>query len=454
MFGEIHSDLNLAANWLKRFPRTSPAPGMAAARVGHVMVLVKHITGNRWLVHDGNSGGGLTRNHIRSIKGFTIVDPQITLMAKRKPAESKRTAVAANRSERLPLPRERASEPVPNQVAAVSLEEIATVPAKWVPIAPEWMAAIPFERVSEGPIEEMIARKRKPDVPHDEPAAVAAGPMPLPPERPADIPLTQVAVAILKEAIPLPRKRPADVSLTLVATAAEPTPLPRKRPTAIPLTGIAAIPAEPTSVALERPDPIPPEQVAALPPEPTTPASEQPDVAAPPEMAAAPAEPATDEPADVPPEKVAKRPAVQADAQPAEPAASAPAEHAAPAPKPAPAGPVKQVAAIPVEQTPAEPVALPRERIDPLTHTAANPAEQIPDKPIPVVPLDRIAAIPVKQAPAVRLVTYTDRSRQRGSLKHARRRTPTLADRAAIVVKDAMHFVKRLLTPTKLRRHS
>jgi hypothetical protein len=27
-------------------------------------------------VHDGNSGGGLTRDHVRSISGYIIVDPQ------------------------------------------------------------------------------------------------------------------------------------------------------------------------------------------------------------------------------------------------------------------------------------------------------------------------------------------------------------------------------------------
>jgi hypothetical protein len=49
---------------------------MAAARPGHVFVLVSHISGNEWLVHDGNSGGGLTRRHVRSIAGYRIVDPR------------------------------------------------------------------------------------------------------------------------------------------------------------------------------------------------------------------------------------------------------------------------------------------------------------------------------------------------------------------------------------------
>ena len=76
LFGKIRPELNLASNWVRKFPRTSPAPGMAAARSGHVMVLMSHVEGNNWLVHDGNSGGGLTREHVRSIRGYVIVNPR------------------------------------------------------------------------------------------------------------------------------------------------------------------------------------------------------------------------------------------------------------------------------------------------------------------------------------------------------------------------------------------
>lgn len=74
LFGRIIPALNLAANWL-RFPRTSPAPNMVAARRGHVFVLKRHIAGNTWLAFDANSGGRLTRIHPRSIAGFAIVNP-------------------------------------------------------------------------------------------------------------------------------------------------------------------------------------------------------------------------------------------------------------------------------------------------------------------------------------------------------------------------------------------
>lgn len=75
VFGRIIPELNLAANWIRKFRRTSPAPGMAAARSGHVMILISHVEGKDWLVHDGNSGRRLTRRHVRSIAGFKIVDP-------------------------------------------------------------------------------------------------------------------------------------------------------------------------------------------------------------------------------------------------------------------------------------------------------------------------------------------------------------------------------------------
>jgi hypothetical protein len=73
-FGRIIPGLNLASNW-RRFPRAVPASGMAAVRSDHVMILQQHLAGDVWLVHDCNSGGHVTREHPRSIAGYTIVDP-------------------------------------------------------------------------------------------------------------------------------------------------------------------------------------------------------------------------------------------------------------------------------------------------------------------------------------------------------------------------------------------
>jgi len=69
------SQWNLAANWL-RLPRAAPASGMAAARRGHVFILKHHVSGNNWMVYDPNSGGGLTRVHVRSLAGYTVVNPR------------------------------------------------------------------------------------------------------------------------------------------------------------------------------------------------------------------------------------------------------------------------------------------------------------------------------------------------------------------------------------------
>ena len=75
LFGHIRADLNRASNWM-RFPPTSPAPNTVAVRNHHVMVIVSQVDGSNWLVHDGNSGGGLTRNHVVSIRGYRIVNPR------------------------------------------------------------------------------------------------------------------------------------------------------------------------------------------------------------------------------------------------------------------------------------------------------------------------------------------------------------------------------------------
>lgn len=74
VFGRVVPELNLAANWL-RFPRTSPAPGMVAARRGHVFVLEQSLGGDMWMAYDANSGGSATRIHARSLRGYTVVNP-------------------------------------------------------------------------------------------------------------------------------------------------------------------------------------------------------------------------------------------------------------------------------------------------------------------------------------------------------------------------------------------
>jgi len=75
VFGRPVRSLWLAANWL-RFPRAAPAPGMVAARRGHVFVIRQVLGGGMVLAFDANSGGRKTRLHVRSIAGYAIVDPR------------------------------------------------------------------------------------------------------------------------------------------------------------------------------------------------------------------------------------------------------------------------------------------------------------------------------------------------------------------------------------------
>lgn len=75
VFGLPIRSLWLAANWFK-FPRTMPAPGMAAVRRHHVFVLEADLGGGLWQVYDANSGGHATRIHARSIVGYVIVNPR------------------------------------------------------------------------------------------------------------------------------------------------------------------------------------------------------------------------------------------------------------------------------------------------------------------------------------------------------------------------------------------
>jgi len=75
MFGRPIRELWLAANWF-RFPRSAPGPGTAAVRQHHVMVIREYLGGGRALVYDANSGHHLTRVHVVSLAGYTIVKPR------------------------------------------------------------------------------------------------------------------------------------------------------------------------------------------------------------------------------------------------------------------------------------------------------------------------------------------------------------------------------------------
>jgi hypothetical protein len=74
--GLADARLNLASNWARLFPHESvPRAGLAAVRNGHVMYIEAAAGDGQWLVRDYNSGGGLSRVHVRDVRGYAFVNP-------------------------------------------------------------------------------------------------------------------------------------------------------------------------------------------------------------------------------------------------------------------------------------------------------------------------------------------------------------------------------------------
>lgn len=75
--------LNLASNWARLFPRESgPRAGLAAVRSGHVMYIEGSAGNGQWLVRDYNSGGGLSRVHVRDVRGYVFVNPHTAVASR------------------------------------------------------------------------------------------------------------------------------------------------------------------------------------------------------------------------------------------------------------------------------------------------------------------------------------------------------------------------------------
>jgi hypothetical protein len=89
--------LNLASNWARLFPRESgPRPGLAAVRNHHVMYIEASAGDGLWRVRDYNSGGGLSRIHVTSVRGFyTFVNPHAGLASRQARAVTVRRQAAA-----------------------------------------------------------------------------------------------------------------------------------------------------------------------------------------------------------------------------------------------------------------------------------------------------------------------------------------------------------------------
>ena len=74
---------NLASNWARLLPREGgPRPGLAAVRRGHVMYIEAAAGNGQWLIRDYNSGGGLSRVHVREVRGYVFVNPRAQLASR------------------------------------------------------------------------------------------------------------------------------------------------------------------------------------------------------------------------------------------------------------------------------------------------------------------------------------------------------------------------------------
>lgn len=80
VFGKPIRELFLASNW-RKFPRGAAAPGHVAWRQGHVFLIEEVHDDGTVTAYDANSGGGLTRRHRVSLRGYRVVDPHGARMA-------------------------------------------------------------------------------------------------------------------------------------------------------------------------------------------------------------------------------------------------------------------------------------------------------------------------------------------------------------------------------------
>ena len=75
--------LNLASNWARYFPHESgPRAGLAAVRNHHVMYIESSAGNGQWIVRDYNSGGGMSRVHVRDVRGYVFVNPHAVMASR------------------------------------------------------------------------------------------------------------------------------------------------------------------------------------------------------------------------------------------------------------------------------------------------------------------------------------------------------------------------------------
>lgn len=88
--GIADPDLNLARAWGRKYPRVAARSGAVAVRSHHVFLLEEQVDGILWRVRDFNSGGGRSRVHVRSVRGYSFVDPSSRHVAVEERRRSRR----------------------------------------------------------------------------------------------------------------------------------------------------------------------------------------------------------------------------------------------------------------------------------------------------------------------------------------------------------------------------
>lgn len=75
VFGSPRRDLWHTSAW-RRFPAAQPGPGMVAVNGRHMFVIDRVLGNGMVMAYDYNSGGGKSRYHARSLRGYSVRNPR------------------------------------------------------------------------------------------------------------------------------------------------------------------------------------------------------------------------------------------------------------------------------------------------------------------------------------------------------------------------------------------
>jgi hypothetical protein len=75
VFGSPRRELWHTSAW-RRFPAAQPGPGMVAVNGRHIFVIDRVLGNGMVMAYDYNSGGGRSRYHARSLRGYSVRNPR------------------------------------------------------------------------------------------------------------------------------------------------------------------------------------------------------------------------------------------------------------------------------------------------------------------------------------------------------------------------------------------